>query len=390
MMNELRGFSLLKGEKDLKKLVRNDKWFNYFDNGTKEFDIRMGGSSFILGYGNTEVFHGLEKSIENVARCQSNDGHWTDETKRAGEILCDGVWDTYSWALSGTSAVEAAISMNDEYWKKRDIDKPKIISFSFAWHGTSYLTKDMGAPFLLKNHTNRCINIKHPKSTDEESYALESIQNLNLSDVGCIIFDSSTWINGLYGWSEEWWKNIRKICDDNDILMITDDVASGWGKFGTYHPYKSIGFGIQPDISAVGKSLTAGYAPLGAALCNSKVGDIVRQSGAWNYNHTWQPSMIGIYLMLNTHEIIKRDNLLENVTNIENKLDDMFAEMFSNGMIDSYNVKGLFFSLNAKKDTGQKGLSAMMLKKNLKGFAPMTANDMYFSDLEECIYESVV
>lgn len=385
MNNELRGFSLLKGNKDLKHIHRNDGWFNYFQDGTKELDLRMGGSSFTLGYGNKEVLNGLEESISKVSRCQSNDGYWTDETLEAGKILCDGVWDTYSWALSGTSAVEAAISMNDEYWKHHGLSKSKIISFSFAWHGTSYLTKDMGAPFLLSNHTGRCINIQHPKNRDGEIKAIEQILSMDLSEVGCIVFDSGTWINGLNSWSEKWWQDIRNICDTYHILMITDDVAACWGKLKAYHPYKSVGYNIQPDISAVGKSLTAGYAPHGAAVCNKKVGEVINQKGNWNYNHTWQPSMIGIYLMLNVHKIIERDNLLENAIWIESQLISIFQSMLEKGMIDNYNVNGTFFSVDAKKETPHVGLSSTILKNNLKGCAPLIANNLYFEDLKEYI-----
>lgn len=386
MMHELRGFSLLKGKKQLKKVTENRGWFNYFDDGSKELDIRMGGSSFTLGYGNEEVLEGLEKAVAKIARCQSNDHHWTDETVEAGKILCDNSWHTYSWALSGTSAVETAISMSDEYWKAHGVSKPKIISFTFAWHGTSYLTKDMGAPFLLANHVGRCINLPHPKSREEEIQTIEKILfHTDLSEVGCIVFDSATWINGLHSWSEKWWKDIRNICDTHNILMITDDVAACWGKFKSYHPYKTIGYNIQPDISAVGKSLTAGYAPHGAAVCTEKVGEIIGKEGNWNYNHTWQPSMMGIYLMLNVHKIIQRDNLLDHVNWIENQLKDVFTIMLEKDIIDNYRVNGTFFSVDAKKETPHSGLSSSILKNNLKGCAPLTANESYIEDLKEYI-----
>jgi len=372
--HELRGFAKLKGDRQSKEILLTNNWHTYFTDGTNELDLQMGGSSFTLGYNNVSVLKNLELSILTTARCQSNNHHYNKETVRAGEILCGKVWDTYAWALSGTSAVEAAISMNDEYWKALGENKPKIISFSFAWHGTSYLTKDMGAPFLLANHSGRCINLKQPKSKEDEDEVLVEIEN-NLLDVGCIIFDSATWINGLWGYSSNWWTRIRQICDEHNILMITDDVASCWGKTGTLHPYQSIGYGIQPDISALGKSLTAGYAPLGAAVCNKKVGDILNKPGAWNYNHTWQPSMMGIYIMLNVYDYIMRHELLDNVANIETKLREIASELD----IDSYRVQGCFFALDAK--TEHTGLSSTLLPNNIRGCAPLIASNNYFGDL---------
>ena len=286
-MKELVGFSVLKHSKHNKQVACTDKWHYHFSDGTKQLDPRMGGSSFILGYNNSAVMKGIEEEMLQVARCQSNDGYYTDYTNLAGEIVTQNVWDYYSWALSGTSAVEAAISMNDEYWKARKKSKPYIVSFSFTWHGTSYITKAMGAPFLLQHSSDRVINIDHPRWVkvedrhNAEKVALKSLlDQIRKHDVGCVVFDSATILNQLSLFSEEWWRTIRDICDEYDILMITDDVASCWGKGGSYHPYQTFGYGVQPDISALGKSLAAGYAPIGAAVCTSKVGDVIKDS--WN------------------------------------------------------------------------------------------------------------
>ena len=377
-VNELRGFAKVKGKREERKILLTDNWHTYFADGTNELDLQMGGSSFTLGYNNPDVVKGLEVQMLETARCQSNNHNYNDATVEAGKILCDGVWDTYTWALSGTSAVEAAISMNDEYWKVKGEKRHKIISFSFAWHGTSYLTKDMGAPFLLANHTKRWINMPHPKGTFAEELEITTkIREMDLSKVGCIIFDSATWINGLHGFSQTWWSTIKSICYEHGILMITDDVASCWGKTGSLHPYKTLGYGMQPDISAVGKSLTAGYAPLGAAVCNKKVGEVIREPGAWNYNHTWQPSMMGIYIMLNVHKYITEHKLLEEVPEIETQLMRIADELD----IDSYRVQGCFFALDAKKETKHTGLSSTILKNNIRGCAPLTANYKYFEDL---------
>ena len=113
MSHELRGFAKLKGDRQSKEILLTNNWHTYFTDGTNELDLQMGGSSFTLGYNNVSVLKNLELSILTTARCKSNNHHYNKETVRAGEILCGKVWDTYAWALSGTSAVEAAISMND-------------------------------------------------------------------------------------------------------------------------------------------------------------------------------------------------------------------------------------------------------------------------------------
>ena len=399
MTNELRGFSTVKGDRDLKEIVKTSGWHNYYADGTKEMDLQMGGSAYTLGYNNSEITKDLEKNILSVARCQSNNGNFTEATLEAGSFVCGGVWNSFAWALSGTSAVEAAISMSDEYWKAHGKNKQKIVSFSFAWHGTSYLTKDLGAPFLLQNHTGRVININHPtwnNIEDRENAETTAISSFveaidqNPGEIGCIIFDSATWINGVVPFSKWWWETIRQLCDQHDILMITDDVASGWGKSCSYHPYQTFGYGIQPDISAVGKSLTAGYAPMGAALCNEKVGDIVSKPKVWNYNHTWQPSMIGIYMMLNVKEYIEKHDLMMHSNVISEKLNLFGQELLDNGYIDNFRNNGLFLVLDIKdRNEFVSGLSnSRGNDTKIRICAPLIADDVYFENLREYVYGS--
>lgn len=378
MPHALRGFSK-PSDTPIVKISKTKGWHRYSTDGEVIFDFQMGGSSFTLGYGNDEILSGLESNILNIARCQTNHYNYCDETERAAEIVCGNIWDSYSWALSGTSAVEAAIQINDEYWAARGIDKPYIISFPFTWHGTSYLTKEMGVPRLSHNKSGRCISLE--RSVDWGK--------VDLSKVGCIVLELTTWINGVYPWSKEQIETIRNICDEHDILMITDDVAGCWGKSLSYHPYQTFGYGIQPDISALGKSLTAGYAPMGAALCNEKVGSVIREKGSWNYNHTHQPSMAGIYLLLNTYDFIEKYSLIENSSKLESRLKDVCKELLDDKRIISYRTNGLFFSIEIEGPVPHSGLSSSMLGNSIRGCVPLVANEEYFKEFKETFINNI-
>lgn len=358
-----------------KKIVKTDDWHIHYDDGTNELDLLSGGLSFICGQSNSDIVSGLEQKLLTVARAQSNKGHETDETIRAGEILTQGVWHSYSWALSGTNAVESAISMNDEYWHYLGEDKPYIISFPFTWHGSSYLTKSFCVPDLQDHPANRVIPV-----TDKSK--LESVIN---DKVGCIIFETSTFVNNIRPHSEDWWRRVRKICDDNNILMITDDVASCWGRCKAYHPYQTIGYGIQPDISAVGKSLAGGYVPFGAAVCNEKVGQVISQEGRWKYPGTWQPSMAGIYLMLNTYDYMEKHDLIRKSFDIEQQLIQLGTTLISDDVIENYRTNGTYFAFDVKQKTEYSGYSSTKAPNTIKGCAPLIADNTYFKELEQRI-----
>jgi len=393
-MNELRSFY---NSTITKKIVKTSDWHIHFEDGTVEFDPLSGGLSSLFGNNNKEIVSGIEDKILTVARAQSNKGHYTDDTLKAGDILTQKVWSGYSWSLSGTNAVESAISMSDEYWKELGQNKPYIVSFSFAWHGSSHLTKSLGVPETLQHKSSRVINIDHPKwkhiderdNTEVEAMYcfVEAIQS-NIDKIGCVIFDSATWINGVVPFSEWWWKTLRELCDKHNILMISDDVASCWGRSKAYHSYQTIGFGVQPDISAVGKALTGGYAPLGAALCNERVNEVISKPGVWKCPGTWQPSMIGIYLMLNTHDYIEKNSLIQKSNDIEKKNITLGEKILSDGLIDNYRVSGTFLALDIKTKAPSVGYSSSKGNNNLRICVPLIANETYYKDLEKYIYEN--
>lgn len=372
-MNELRAFYNSSG---IRKVSKTDGYHTYFEDGSKEFDFQSGGLSFTCGQGNAEIVEGLEDALVQVSRSQSSKGHYTDSIVTAGEILNQGFWHSHSWALSGTNAVESAIAMSDEYWKALGENKPHIVSFPFTWHGSSYLTKSLGVPELMSHGSDR---VRH--ATEE---TLDQI--LDENQVGCIIFETSRYVNGVRPWTKSFWKRIRDICDERNILMITDDVASCWGRCKSYHTYNVSGYGIQPDISAVGKALTGGYAPLGAALCNSKVGDIISKPGVWRYPGTWQPSMVGIHLMINTYRYMQERNLIGASYIIEENLIKLGNKLLEKEIIDDYRVHGTFFAFDLKQSVKGVGYSSTKSNTNtIKGMAPLIATEEYFEELQLCL-----
>jgi len=394
MAYELRAWT--PGELDKTVIKTEGYWVHYKDN-PKILDMQAGNSAYILGYGNREVTEAMNEQINEIAFVRGNRGETCELSMEMGELLCStGDWDAYSWAVTGTSAMEAAISMNDVYWKKVNKRRTNIITFVPGYHGTSWLTKAMGLPMLSESPPERVINVNSPiwKKEEERAAAEQaSLEHLhkqlmrNEGTVGAIVMETTPWFNGILPWSENWWKEIRKICNEKNILMITDDVAVCWGKGGGYHGYKVAGYGIQPDISALGKSLTAGYTPLGAAVCNTKVASVLK-TVSWEFGHTHQPNMCGIAAMKKVNEIIVRDKLFDRIPEIEAKMDNIAKVMKEEGYIESYRRGGLFMALDTDKITSianfvKAGLGATTTNAGaIKVIAPLIADDEYFDVME--------
>ena len=106
---ELRAWS----KEPLDKVVtKTDRYWIEYSDGTRLIDLQSGNSAYILGYGNKEVMGALAPEVNFV---RGNRGETSELCIKMTDLVCStGTWDVLSWAISGSSAVEAAIKMNDQ------------------------------------------------------------------------------------------------------------------------------------------------------------------------------------------------------------------------------------------------------------------------------------
>jgi adenosylmethionine-8-amino-7-oxononanoate aminotransferase len=157
--------------------------------------------------------------------------------------------------------------------------------------------------------------------------------------------------------------------------MIVDDVAFCWGTNGTMFGYES--YLVQPDICAIGKSLTAGYSPLGAAVCNEKVNAQLNQQ-TWNHGHTWQPNMSGVVAAITATELIT--GLLSNAKGIEEQLRKIAQELDLNCRgANTYMAYDFDTEVSlAELSSVAKFAASLPGGHSVKVFAPLGADDEYF------------
>ena len=369
------------GEKR-KEVVRTHKYWIEYSNGETHLDIQSGNTAYILGYGDDEILDAMRQTKINYIR--DNSGESCLPNDELLKFICKtGNWSGLAWAVSGSDAVEAAIAMNDSYWEIKNPKKTKIISFSPGYHGTTVITKHLCGQY---SYLGRSSIIEGPnwrnsnEQFEEEDIALKKVRERLESDpnVGCIIMETIPWIGNLTPYSKNWWQSIRSLCDEFDVLMMVDDVALCWGKNGTFFGWEP--YGVQPDISSLGKSLTAGYSPLGASVCNKKVFKTIGMR-SWMHGHTWCPSMPGIFAALTSTN--KINSLLHRVPYINQELCKIANEL-------SLNCRGenLFMCFDLPRDVSIADLSKVKLAATLPGdrcvklFPPIIADEEYFETLK--------
>lgn len=377
-MTELKQWSELEKHKTVTKT--SGYWVHY--NNEKHIDIQSGNSAYVLGYSDDEVLNAMREN--SITFLRGNSGESAESNEELIRTICSkGNWASLAWAVSGSDAVEAMIAMNDYYWQYKGQNKNKIICFDPGFHGTTMIAKHLRGEY---SYFNRALIVQAPswKTYDnrqqEEQRALDQVKMYlrTNSDVGCIMMESIPWIGDITPYSENWWKSVRFLCDKYDVLMLVDDVAVCWGKNGTMFGWQP--YDVQPDISALGKALTAGYSPLGAAVCNEKVKDVL-STRSWEHGHTWAPNMQGVAASLVATK--KIEVLLSRVPYIKQQLEYIAQDLDLN-----YRGSGLFMCMDTPKNITLGQLSSAGLAATIPGIncvkvaAPLIADDEYFYELK--------
>ena len=371
------------------------KWWIYYKDGSRAMDLEMSQSAYTLGFSNEEIIGAMADQLKQVSRVIP---YWEESNPAIEEakisICVSGEWSKLQWSVSGTSAVEAAIGMSDHWHASQESShckKPKIISYTPVWHGTSYLTLGLSNPNIRAWNSSRCVNIPSPnwiyekdRLAEEERALSQTESYMSKGNVGAVIFNPISYFNGIMPFSQWWWKELRSLCDEYNVNMICDDITACWGKCKEWHSYMSMGGGVKPDISALGKAITGGHAPIGITVANAKIASRLKN---WTYGHSWNPSMGAIAAINKVTQITKMDNLLGESNWIQEEHDQMCDRLLLDGLIKSWRSYGCFCAIDLKKDLPHEhyianGLSTKYRPNVIKITAPLIANEEYFNDLE--------
>lgn len=386
------------------KIVKTEGYWIYDEYDNKQLDISCGSFAYTLGYGNKEIIDEMSSSLSQVTRAHLPIGHTTDDIEEMKNLLLSsGNWAGVIWSLTGTGAVESAIHIGQTYFKIKGTPKDRVITFGKGWHGTSAITKKYSGMWPLTKYDNN-VSLSTPawqtqeERIEQEAQTLSDIRNElnNSNDIGQILINPNPWFNGVNPWSKNFWLELDSIRNEYDILIVTDDIASCWGKAKTYHSFSTMfPEGMQPDISCVGKAITAGYAPLAAAVATKKIADVVQ--GKVNYQHTFQPYLGGISAMKAVNRIIVRENLFEKTNWIETQINRIGEILKEKEQIESYTAYGTCGAFYLKdREIGKDlkgmyyGLSSDLSKiPNLRMCIPLISDDEYFYEFEKMLKQKL-
>jgi adenosylmethionine-8-amino-7-oxononanoate aminotransferase len=376
-------YKLISQNSELKKhLVTSCRGPWVYHGDSKKLDLQSGNSAFIYGFTDPDLIKARNSCNSYFVNNSDTETH-NQISQLINNLERHTGMTAFAWAVSGSDAVEAAIAVNDQYWHTQGESKPTILTLDQCYHGTTYLLKSLrGSAPQFRHVTARAPSwIRVDDREEQETLCIESIyQHVSTnSSIGAVLLEAIPWIAGVLPFSNDFWTKVRSLCTQHDINLIIDDVAGCFGKLGHIVSHNS--FQIEPDIVAIGKSLTGGYVPFGAALVCDRINQTVKDA-KWDHTHTWCPVMDGIYLANVMIDKLERD--LHKVPQIEQRFTDIMKKygIHSKG-------QGLFqevFSPTKEEDLYEHGLLVSIRSENsVKIVLPIIANDEYFEFLDIAI-----
>lgn len=269
-----------------------------------------------IGHGRKELAEVAKKQMEKLA-FTSTFNNWSHEPviRLATEIAkwTPGDLNATFFTSGGSESNDTAFKTVRHYWKiKGKPEKKKIISRKLSYHGVA-----MGATSatgIEQFHTFTTSIAPDFYYVDSSVEALkELIKNEGADTIAAYISEPVQGSGGVNLPPKGYFQEVRKICDENDILFISDEVICGFGRLGTNFGIEQ--FGVTPDIITMAKGVTSGYAPLGGMIISEKIHQeiIEKTEGNFWHGYTYSGHPTAAAVALKNLEIIKNENLIDNV-----------------------------------------------------------------------------
>ena len=314
------------------------------EDGTRYLDFASGIAVNLLGHSHSGLIGAIQRQAETLMHVSNLYG--SPQGEELAQMLVDKTFaDTVFFTNSGAEAVEAAIKTARAYHQHDDGDaqRTELITFTNAFHGRTMAT--ISASNQEKMHKGFMPLL--PGFQYAEFDNLDHAKSLMSDKTAGFLVEPIQGEGGIRPGSDEFIHGLRKLADDNDLMLVFDEVQCGVARTGKLYAYEH--YGIEPDIMATAKGIGGGF-PLGACLATEKA---ARGMGFGTHGSTYGGNPPAMAAGKAVMEAVANDTFLNEVGGKGERLRSRLEQFIGNypEMFELVRGKGLMLGLKMKVES---------------------------------------
>ena len=363
---------------DVPVIVRGEGAYIYDDRGKRYLDALAGLFVSQLGHGRTDLAEAAAKQAGELAFMPL----WSYAHPTAIELAeriagyAPGDLNRVFFTSGGGEAVESAWKLAKNYFKL--VGKPmkhKVISRAIAYHGTTQGALSItGLPGLkqqfepLVPSTFRVPNTNYYRAGEHgapDGLSLEAfgrwaadqiavaIENEGPDTVAAVFLEPVQNAGGCFPPPPGYFQRVREICDEYDVLLVSDEVICAFGRLG--HMFGAERFDYLPDMITCAKGLTSGYSPLGAMITTDRLMEpFLRDGNAFLHGYTFGGHPVSTAVAMANLDAFENESVLENVRTHEGAFRATLERLLDLPIVGDVRGEGYFFGIELVKDKATK------------------------------------
>lgn len=311
--------------------------FIYDSDGNRYLDGIAGLWCVNIGHGNAEIADTMASQSKRLAYYNTFEDASSIPAAELGAKLadlCPGSLNHVFFGTGGSMANDTAIKIVHYYFNLLGKpNKKKILSRDLAYHGSTYLAHALTGissthmafdlPHDLVHYLTAPYSYRNQEGMTDQEFSdflikemEEAIERIGADNIACFIAEPIMGAGGVIVPPKDYHKRTYDLCKKHDILYISDEVVTAFGRLGEMVASKDV-FGIEPDIIVMAKGLSSGYVPLGATMISDEIYDVISQPKADNpyFSHgfTYSGHALSCQVGLKNIEIMQREGFCEHV-----------------------------------------------------------------------------
>lgn len=324
------------------------------DSGKKVIDGMSSWWSVIHGYNVPELNTAATEQLGKMSHVMFGGLTHEPAIKLAKNLLkiTDESLEHIFFSDSGSVSVEVALKMAFQYWNSQDNkQKSKILAFNKGYHGDTFGAMSVCDPVTgmhsaFEDILHKNIFVQAPACKFGEQWDEKYIEDFktklqeNHAQIAAVILEPVVQgAGGMRIYSPEFLSSVRALCNEYDVLLILDEVATGFGRTGKLFAYEHAG--VVPDILCIGKALTGGYMSLAATLTSKKVMQGVEANGnVLMHGPTFMANPLACAVANASVELLLSSPWQQRVQKIQTQLDDELRKCESLSIVKEVRILG--------------------------------------------------